>query len=62
MRHCFTAHHRIELGAEGIFAENSDDKGLAGTRECSRRPVDELGEVEQEDRFDAVFRRCGRLR
>src|SRR5882757_988155 len=57
LRHCFTAHDGIDLGAEGIFAENSDDEGLAGSRERILWPFDKLGEVEQKDRFDTVFRR-----
>ena len=58
--HGLAAHDFIERRAERVAAEHADHQRRAPVGECSRGPVDELGEVEEEDRLDLILGRRGR--
>ncbi len=50
----------VQVRAEGIAADDADDKGLVGRGECLRRPLDETREIEQKDGLNLIFgRRIG---
>jgi hypothetical protein len=45
----------VQIRAEGIFAQNSDNERSSGFGKRLCRPIHELGKVEQENRFDLVL-------
>src|SRR6185437_11692063 len=49
----------FQLRAEGVLAHDADDDGRCGVLERSRRPLDELDEVEQITRLRFVLRGRG---
>ena len=51
------AHRLIQTRPEGIAAQDADDKGFVGRRECLRRPFHETRKVVNEDGLDLVLGR-----
>ena len=57
--HALAAHRRIELRAEAILTEHAQREGRIRGAERLCGPLDELGEIEQEDGFDLILARSG---
>jgi hypothetical protein len=56
----FSGEREVQRPAEWVFAQDADGKGVGFTRRLLRRPLDELGEVEDVYRLDLVLRRLFR--
>ena len=45
----------FEQGAERVFSYHADDEGQGGIRQCSGRPLNEMGAFVQEDGLHPVL-------
>jgi hypothetical protein len=54
----FSLHDFIQSISEGVISQDTNDKGTAQGIEGRGGPLDEMGEVEDEYRFDLLSRRC----